>query len=210
MENFRSDLKYLIVLFRDLSATTAGFRSPLSNMALLPPIASLKKQPSLLHGNDITAKPQTALSLLLGPEKQESEGERQSGLSLQLMHSSSVKSPSNKGTTLMRPQTPQFVNMTEEQMRLMQRDIMDRDRQARSLAHAGMVAESVKARHQGGNGTLDIPSYLTADADFGWNAMDLADHLDDLDVDFVNIFDPLQEVMTLKMDKNGWTGSSTS
>jgi hypothetical protein len=181
-------------------------------MTLLPPIASLKKQPSWIQAHDSNAaRPQTALSLLLGPEKPDLEHERQSGLSLQMMYSSNTKTPSNNAaTTLMRPQTPQFVNMTEEQMRLMQRDIMDRDRQARSLAHAGMLAESVKARLQGGHGTLDVPSYLTADADFGWNVNDLADHLDDLDVDFVNIFDPMQEVMTLKMDKNGWTGSSTS
>jgi len=197
--------------FRDINTTTTTFRSPLSNMALLPPIASLKKQQSFVSVNDsMSSKPQTALSLLSARETQEMVNKEHSGLSLQMMSNANFKTPSNTGTTLMRPQTPQFVNMTEEQMKLMQRDIMDRDRQARSLAHAGMLAESVKAKYQEGNRTLEIPPYLTADADFGWSAMELVDHVDDLDVDFLNIFDPMQEVMTMTFDKNGWSGSSTS
>lgn len=122
-----------------------------------------------------------------------------------------------------------MAGMTPEQRQLVQEDLADRERQASSLAAAGMVAESVshsRPRSLVGSGQ---PQGLQAPPQLGmappppageqemdginWNMMDLGTtNLDDLDMDFATLFDPANEVATLNMQTQGinWNQQPTT
>jgi len=121
-------------------------------------------------------------------------------------------------------------SMTSEQRLLIQEDLADRERQASSLAAAGMVAESVSftrpvsSSHGGQSGNhqplgLQAPPALgmaappantdtTTEMDgINWNLLDLGNTtLDDLDMDFATLFDPANEAANVNMQTqgNGW------
>ena len=143
----------------------------------------------------------------------------QTGLGI-LMNQNNMNSSVNPPATL-RP----MPNMSAEQRILVQEDLADRERQASSLAAAGMVAESVSyARPQGGNNQqigLQAPPTLGAAAPpassevtemdgINWNLLDLGNgNLDDLDMDFASLFDPASEAASVSMQNQsgGWTST---
>jgi hypothetical protein len=111
------------------------------------------------------------------------------------------------------------------QQLLIQEDLADRERQASSLAAAGMVAESVSlTRPVGGafvQGNKKPPQGLQAPPVLGmvpppasngnvemdainWNLLDLGNtNLDDLDMDFATLFDPANEVANASIQAQG-------
>ena len=109
-----------------------------------------------------------------------------------------------------------LANMSPEQRLLVQEDLADRERQASSLAAAGMVAESVSLTQPqlatGSRSSTPQPLGLQAPPALGmvappaspgsqmmdginWNMLDTAGgaNLDDLDMDFASLFDPANE-----------------
>lgn len=118
-----------------------------------------------------------------------------------------------------------MTSMTPEQRMLVQEDLADRERQASSLAAAGMVAESVSLTQplSGPIGTSpnNQPQGLQAPPALGmlpppanpgntemdginWNLMDLGNtNLDDLDMDFATLFDPANEAASVSMQTQG-------
>ena len=129
-----------------------------------------------------------------------------------------------------------MANMTPEQRLLVQEDLADRERQASSLAAAGMVAESVSLTRpvsgllggqpgQGGQNHqplgLQAPPALGMGAPptsngntemegINWNLLDLGTNLDDLDMDFASLFDPANEAASVSMQTQGGGWSSAA
>lgn len=114
-----------------------------------------------------------------------------------------------------------------------QEELVDRERQASALAAAGMVAESVsltqpsndQLRASGGHISqgLQAPPQLATGAaplppasgtteldSINWNLMDNigSSHLDDIDLDFATLFDPLQEAANMNTEGSGWPTKS--
>jgi hypothetical protein len=114
----------------------------------------------------------------------------------------------------------QGLKMSQEQ----QRDLADRERQAKSLAAAGLVAETV-GRSQG-NGHLQglhhPPPALAASGPTSprnavmdsthWGMPDVDDCLQDMEMDFAMLFDPAHELESMQIQGSGWpwTGMSDS
>jgi hypothetical protein len=94
-------------------------------------------------------------------------------------------------------------------------EMMDRERQASSLAAAGMVADSVSVAARGhvlglqappplatGGAILTVPS---AELDsINWNLDPGIMYLDDMDLDFAQLFDTASEVASMQTDGSGW------
>ena len=104
------------------------------------------------------------------------------------------------------------MNMSPEQ----QRDLADRERQAQSLAAAGMVAETVgRGSHAGAmNGPPALPT-ATSDLSSGnvvggvldshnWGMPDTDATLEDMEMDFANLFDPAHEMESMQTEGSGW------
>lgn len=118
-------------------------------------------------------------------------------------------------------------------------DLADRDRQASALAAAGMVAESVSftsvesrtaalsiqglqapptlaghvpAPPAPGTTATTATTTSTAELDsINWNLMDLGQmHLDDLDMDFAQLFDPDQEAANMQTEGSGWPTAASA
>lgn len=153
-------------------------------------------QPQATNG----LQPQTGLGILSGG------GQPQTGLGILR---NSTPSQTTAHSTAM-------AGMTPEQRLLVQEDLADRERQASSLAAAGMVAESVGSTrpHQQG---LQAPPALGMAAPppaagsemegINWNLMDLGTTtLDDLDMDFATLFDPANEAASVSMQAQGNSG----
>jgi len=145
----------------------------------------------------------------------------QTGLGILMNGNSNRNSGNNGGARNTQSALPyNLANMTPEQQRAVQDDLADRDRQASALAAAGMVAERVtlsqpcRLHNQG----LQAPPLLgslqpisepepignTTIDGINWSLMDLGPHLDDMEMDFANLFDPAHEVAN--MHTEGWPG----
>lgn len=117
------------------------------------------------------------------------------------------------------------MQMSEEQ----QRDLADRERQAKSLAAAGMVAETVgrTASHNGHYGSLMNPPPILATGNeegFGqisptrvgvmtsvnWGSPEVDVTLEDMEMDFANLFDPVHEMESMQTEGSGWPGTDVS
>lgn len=124
------------------------------------------------------------------------------------------------------PSLHSMPNMSAEQRILVQEDLADRERQASSLAAAGMVAESVNYSRpvQGTNNHhygLQAPPALGMAAPpvnaeetemdgINWNMLELGNtNLDDLDMDFATLFDPANEAASVSMQNQSGGWSST-
>jgi hypothetical protein len=122
----------------------------------------------------------------------------------------------------------QMASMTLEQQQMVQDDLADRERQASALAAAGMVAETVGYAHHVGNSIatppngqgLHAPPMLgsviqpanpeptgTIDG-INWSMMDVGMALDDMEMDFANLFDPAHEEASMQMEGSGWPGTN--
>ena len=158
------------------------------------------------------AQPQTGLGILSGG------GPPQTGLGILRNSAPPTQSPTSAHSTAM-------AGMTPEQRLLVQEDLADRERQASSLAAAGMVAESVGSTRPVGGAQLGghQPQGLHAPPALGmaapppaagnemdginWNLMDLGTtNLDDLDMDFATLFDPANEAASVSMQAQGSGG----
>lgn len=144
------------------------------------------------------------------------------------------------GKTAVPQQTPSSAinlsmsNLTPQQLKLVQEDLAERERQASALAAAGMVAETVDQSGSGnlqnmGHGIvggtsgmtwqgLHAPPVLAAMAPLttspggtpaegtDWNDMDM--NLDDMEMDFAKLFDPAHEVANMQTEGSGWPTTS--
>lgn len=157
-----------------------------------------------------TAAPQTGLSLLMGSHSQQSNAKNPAtALSTMAFNSSNHRSPSS-------------TRLAEE--------LKDRDQQASSLAAAGMVADRVASNTNsakplqglqappplatpGGVPTV-APSATTSTTatemdGVNWNLLDLgAMHIDDMDMDFAQLFDPANEIANMQTEGSGWPSAS--
>jgi hypothetical protein len=113
----------------------------------------------------------------------------------------------------------QMATMTLEQQQMAQADLADRESQASALAAAGMVAETVGYNQHVSNGGMAAPPNglgLHAPPMLGsvvqpatpepngtidginWSMMDVGMALDDMEMDFANLFDPAHEEANMK------------
>jgi hypothetical protein len=93
-------------------------------------------------------------------------------------------------------------------------DLSERDRQASSLAAAGMVAESATVAGRLSQGLHPPPPLVSADApqtpttieldSINWSMMDSGANADDMDLDFAQLFDPANELENMYSEGNGW------
>ena len=114
-----------------------------------------------------------------------------------------------------------MASLSPAQQKRYQQDLLERENQASSLAAAGLVAESVsltgvhypQPQSEGlpappllsGSGSTPNPVSSGGDAavteldSINWNLMDNlgAMHLDDMDMDFATLFDPVNEMWNL-------------
>jgi hypothetical protein len=125
--------------------------------------------------------------------------------------------------------------LTPEARQRYQQDLVERDRQASALAAAGMVAESIYHTKSSGVGQVLQQSYTNqglqpppslvlgsgsacADVNVGqttpsieldtinWNLMDLGSPpIDDMDMDFVAMFDPANELSHMHAHGTVWS-----
>lgn len=114
--------------------------------------------------------------------------------------------------------TMSAASVSLDQQRKMKEDLAEREHQASALAAAGMVAESVRlAQPPPGTTNLGLhppPQLATASLapiqstevdNINWNIMDLGSpRLDDLDLDFASLFDPIHEIERMRTDGSGW------
>ena len=141
------------------------------------------------------------------------------GLSM-LMNGSIQPQSSHTGVT---PATvlSTMATSSAESTRRFDEEMIDRERQASALAAAGMVAESVSLAGRGQvPQVLQAPPPLAAGAggpvsteleSINWNLMDLgAMHLDDMDLDFAQLFDPACELASMQAEGSGWPPSTAS
>jgi hypothetical protein len=109
----------------------------------------------------------------------------------------------------------QHMQMSEEQ----QRDFADRERQAKSLAAAGLVAETV-GRSQVHLKGLHPPPALASSGHMShhngvmdatdWGIPDIDPGLEDMEMDFAMLFDPARESESMHTQGSGWPGTDLS
>lgn len=160
----------------------------------------------------VAVGPHTGLSVLMG------------GRSLHPPQLSATTAPTAFGT---------MAGIAKEEARG-QDDLYDRDRQASSLAAAGMVADSISLSRTTDSDRvhsstslasqgLEAPPQLAGHApppvtstyseldNINWNLMDLGQmHLDDMDMDFAKLFDPAQEAENMQTEGSGWPSAAAS
>lgn len=108
--------------------------------------------------------------------------------------------------------------ISAEQQKMMQQDMIDRERQASALAAAGMMAEKVDnspagphshpAAHNNAsnnNGGIGVPNSPKLDM----SIFDLGDPLsaaamDQMETDFSRLFDPENEIQNMETEGSGW------
>lgn len=101
-----------------------------------------------------------------------------------------------------------------------QQDLADRERQAKSLAAAGMVAETVgRANHPGviygppslatDNGEPTVATGFNGIMDSNnWGMIpDMDATLEDMELDFAKLFDPAHEMESMQTEGSGWPGT---
>jgi len=190
------------------SAPTSLGQSMLSSTSL----ASESRQANFRGGDSSSSSLQINVGSLLKPPAAAS-GQPQTGLSL--LMNGGVNS--NNGTTTTQHATTPGSAMTAQVMATLspaqqqryQQDLLEREHQASSLAAAGLVAEKVSLT--GATEPSSVPChhnhYEAPAAEAGmaengnsnnnWNLMDNlgAMQLDDMDMDFATLFDPVNESM---------------
>eukprot|EP00560_Eucampia_antarctica_P002579 CAMPEP_0197841112 /NCGR_PEP_ID=MMETSP1437-20131217/45988_1 /TAXON_ID=49252 ORGANISM="Eucampia antarctica, Strain CCMP1452" /NCGR_SAMPLE_ID=MMETSP1437 /ASSEMBLY_ACC=CAM_ASM_001096 /LENGTH=784 /DNA_ID=CAMNT_0043450813 /DNA_START=74 /DNA_END=2428 /DNA_ORIENTATION=- len=124
-----------------------------------------------------------------------------------------------------------MLQLTPEQRKVMQQDMLDRERQASSLAAAGMVAEkgihsglhhpnspSVERRGMGAPPILGQHSSVDSQQSLiyaeGTNGamMDFSNdsNMDDMEMDFAKLFDPQYEITRMQTEGSGWPSTSVT
>mmetsp|Transcript_51217 Transcript_51217/g.61693 ORF Transcript_51217/g.61693 Transcript_51217/m.61693 type:complete len:285 (-) Transcript_51217:263-1117(-) len=115
---------------------------------------------------------------------------------------------SNNHSTL--SSTPSFLpfsqpQITPEQRKIMQQDILDREKQASSLAAAGMVAETViTSPHNDPTPVMELTAGIQDANWFNMTELGGAGGLDDMEMDFAKMFDPQHEASAMRTEGSGW------
>lgn len=104
------------------------------------------------------------------------------------------------------PIAPNTYITPEQQQQLMQQDMIDRERQASSLASAGLIAERVDSCQA----TPEICSSVVP-LDQGMDLFNLDGGLtdaaiDQMETDFSRLFDPENELQNMETEGSGWPG----
>lgn len=140
-------------------------------------------------------------------------GAPQTGLSI-LMNGNALSNPPATTSEAAVPHHARMMMSPEQQ-----RDLADRERQAKSLAAAGMVAETVGQRtHPGmmyGAPTLapvsnapDVATSFNGVMDSNsWGMPDVDATLEDMEMDFAKLFDPIHEMESMQTEGSGWPGT---
>lgn len=93
------------------------------------------------------------------------------------------------------------MNVEINQQRLVEQDMLDRDRQASSLAYAGMVADNVSSPHIGPSAasSMQYLDFGMLDSNNGGDD-DFGPTLDEMETDFAKLFDPQNELKYMEND----------
>lgn len=177
----------------------ANFRDGFSHQfgSLLSPPASL-------------VPPQTGLSLLMNGDVHRPTA----------VPSSAAALPASTSA----PNIAKLSSMSPTQQLRYQQDLLERESQASSLAAAGMVAESVGLSSSAPAKTMPIlglqppptifaqnvlaPATTSELDSINWNFMDIGSiNLDDMDMDFATLFDPANELSSMRTRGIGWPSS---
>lgn len=124
------------------------------------------------------------------------------------------------------------MSMTSEQRRLMEQDMLDRERQASSLAAAGMVVEQVTAHNIQSNGGIGIGNnggvgdsvstnnntntnvpkleLNVSDYDIGMGDPLSPSAMEEMETDFSRMFDPSYEIQSMETEGSGWPSLNTN
>lgn len=93
-----------------------------------------------------------------------------------------------------------------QQQQLQQQDTIDRERQASSLASAGLFADRIAGNHQGasidntaGAASLEPSMEMFAPLDAGMGGV-----MDQMEMDFSRMFDPENEIESMETEGSGW------
>jgi len=104
-----------------------------------------------------------------------------------------------------------LLNIDLEQQRLMEQDVLDRDRQASSLAAAGMVAEHVSLSPSMGPSSIPSTQYLDLgmlnDNHDDGGGTSGGPTMDEMETDFAKLFDPQNELRHMEIERNGGSWS---
>lgn len=104
------------------------------------------------------------------------------------------------------PVMSQNAFLNQEQHRLMQQDMIDRERQASSLASAGLIAERVDSCQP----TPEIGSMMSPNLDHNIDFLNLdggfvsESAMEEFETDFSRLFDAENEQYNMETDGNGW------
>jgi hypothetical protein len=171
-----------------------------SSRGLLPPIISN-------GGHNETTFRSLSTSFLQDQTQNSQQGihstqnQPQTGLGI-LMSNNTNLTPMNNVTTHPGQPTAQHPGaiIEADQKKLMEQDMIDRERQASALAAAGMVAEQVSGSipQSVPLNMMSAPNYPLADLGL------LDDGMDDMETDFANLFDPKNELQHMETEGNGW------
>jgi hypothetical protein len=195
---------------------------PSSAHAQHPPCAELRqahfRTMSPSNTQSQTALPQTGLGILMNHSKRETQqGTVQPG------HRETTHQGLSKSITT----SSAFHSLSPQQQSQIQEDLVDRERQASSLAAAGMVAERVSlirpAAQPPVGHVLQAPPPLVGIAPpspsrpevamegINWNMVELGSNLvDDMDMDFATLFDPEREQAHMQTVGTAWPVSSNT
>lgn len=201
---------------RNLESRQATFRSDGIN------VGALLKPPAARSSGTNVGTPQTGLSVLMnggvGPAAQPGSG------------SNSTLHTTTPGSALT---NRVMASLTPAQQQRYQQDLLERENQASSLAAAGLVAEKVSLTGAPSSQPPQPASFLAAaaptasndnnldgaadssstepnpmsevEASMNWSLMDTlgAMQLDDMDMDFATLFDPVNEMMWNNLQSSG-------
>jgi len=153
------------------------------------------------------------------PQSSLGGGQPQTGLSV-LLNNSSVSASQVQSSAVFRHPSTDSAFLGPEHRQRQQEELADRERQASSLAAAGMVAESVRMSQPSGlqpppqlvsGAAVPVPSPSQEIDGINWNLMDIgAAHLDDMDLDFAQLFDPANELAGMQTEGTGWPTSGAA
>lgn len=102
------------------------------------------------------------------------------------------------------PGAPDVMGVTSEQQQLMEQDMLDRERQASSLAAAGMVADQVIRRTPEPDAAASASTSNNLDYDIGFGAPLSPGAMEEMETDFSKMFDPHYELQNMETEGSGW------
>ena len=170
-------------------------------------VSSLLKPPAAVNGS-ATTTPQTGLSVLMsGSVTTSANGSSTTTAAAAAVHDTTPGSILTKRV---------MASLSPAQQQRYRQDLLERENQASSLAAAGMVAEEVSLTGAPphplssaedvdcSDHSAEVNPIGNADTNMNWSLMDnlYNMHLDDMDMDFATLFDPVNEMMWNNLSAN--------